>query len=366
MAVIMRFRLLATWDTVRVTWGDDVDALASEARVVLDDEIARVDDLPHATRTTATAKVARVHTKDRSAVAKFISSGHGDPAWGGSFDRDHLRYWRREPDFYEAGVPEPFAQANVHAPALLGSFQRTEGVVLWLEDVGSRTESRTGGRLSVDDLAVASRRLGRAQGSYALGLLPDKGFPWSTGALFSQLQSWEDVGWDAIYDDEMWRQPLVARHFSPELRDALVRFGEQRWETLEISRRLPQAICHHDAWLNNIFSFPDNTTLVDWASVGHGHLGCDAGNIVTDACGDLLLPTSLLSHRSVRLGICLMAAKWYWLVPHQLRRAALDSHAVFGGRPADSDHLFRERAAMLDYLSAMAAEAHQLAEALGL
>jgi hypothetical protein len=109
---------------------------------------------------------------------------------------------------------------------------------------------------------------------------------------------------------------------------------------------------------------------------------------VTDACGDLLQPSSLLpeidgavssaylgglwdmgwkgDQRTVRLGICLMAAKWSWLTPHLLRRAGLDSHAVYGGGPTDSDHLYGERAAMLDYLAAMADEALQLATELGI
>jgi len=366
-----------------VTWADDAEALADEARSVLGGEIEGVEDLPHATRTTATARVLRVRTGARSGVAKFISCGDDDPGWGGSFDPDHPHYWRREPDFYEAGVPGPFAEASVRAPTLLGRFDRPGGVVLWLEDLGGTS----GGRLGVGDLASASRRLGRAQAPYATGRDRAPAFPWSTGTLFSQLRSWEDVGWEAIYDDEMWRQPLVEKHFPPQLRESLVRFGERRWEVLDISRRLPQTICHHDVWLNNLFSFGDHTVLIDWAFAGHGHLGCDAGNIVTDACGDLLLPTSLLPDidaavtigyargladpgwagdpRTVRLGICLMAAKWSWLVPHQLRRAALGAHMVYGGGPADSDHLYRERAAMLGYLSAMADEAWALAGELG-
>jgi hypothetical protein len=380
-------RLEMTCETVPMSWADDAEALSGEARSVLGEEIERVEELPHATRTTATSRVVRVRTKTRSAVAKFISSGDGDPDWGGSRHPDVIRYWRREPDFYQAGIPVPFAQAHVQAPELFESIERTGGVVLWMEDVGGRSGGRTGGGLTPGHLALAARRLGQAQGPYAMGLDPGDAIPWSTDALFSQLRSWEDVGWDAIYDDELWHQPLIERHVPLRLRRSLMMLGEQRWEILEISRSLPQTICHHDVWLNNIFSFSGHTTLVDWAFVGHGHVGCDAGNIVTDACGDLLLPTSLLpeidaavtegyltglrdvgwtgERRIVRLGICLMAAKWAWLIPHQLRRAALDAHAVYGGRPADSDHLFRERTAMLGYLSAMADEARRLASELG-
>ena len=370
--------------TVTVNWADDNEALAYEAGEVLGGEIKRSRDLPHATRNTATSRVVRVHTGVRSAIVKFISPGDSGDNRGGSRDRAHLAYWRREADFYEAGVPEPFTKASVQAPRLLGAFERSDGVVLWLEDL----DGPSGGRLRVGDLAAAGRRLGQAQAPYALGRVPEGAFPWSTNALFAQLRAWDDVGWDAIYDEESWRHPLIERHFTARLRDSLVRFAEHRWDVLDISKRLPQTICHHDAWLNNIFSFSDHTTLIDWACVGHGHLGCDAGNIVSDACGDLLLPSSLLpeidaavssayigglgdmgwkgDQRTVRLGICVMAAKWSWLTPHQLRRAGLGSHAVYGGGPTDSDHLYGERAAMLDYLAAMADEALQLAAELGL
>jgi hypothetical protein len=365
--------------TVKVTWANDDATLASEANSTLEGTIEQVEELPHATRNTATSRVIRVRTHSRSGIAKFISSGGQDPAWGGSRDPNHLRYWRREADLYETGIPEVFAEAGVQAPALLASFERPSGVVLWLEDLGGRS----GAQLGLEDLANAGRRLGRAQAPYALGQTPDGQFPWSTGAVFSQLQSWENVGWEVVYDDKAWQQPLMSHHISPSLRDALVLFSEQRWELLGLSRHLPQTLCHHDAWLNNIFAYSDHTTLIDWAFVGYGHLGCDPGNMVTDACGDLLLPSSLLPEidavvtdgylkglqdggwtgdpRAVRLGICLMAAKWSWLIPHQLQRAVLDGHRVYGGGSVDSEHLFAERAAMLEYLSAMAAEAQQLA-----
>ena len=45
-----------------------------------------------------------------------------------------------------------------------------------------------------------------------------------------------------------------------------------------VSKRLPQNHLPSSCLrLNNIFSFSDHTTLIDWACVGHGHLGCDPG-----------------------------------------------------------------------------------------
>jgi len=70
--------------------------------------------------------------------------------------------------------------------------------------------------------------------------------------------------------------------------------------------------------------------------------------------------------RQVRLGMCLMAARWSWLVPHMLRLATQASHQVYGSLPVDSHHLFTERAEMLRYHTVLASEARALASELDL
>jgi hypothetical protein len=70
--------------------------------------------------------------------------------------------------------------------------------------------------------------------------------------------------------------------------------------------------------------------------------------------------------RVVRLGMCLMAAKWAWLVPHMLELASADTHAVYGDRSVDSDQLFAERASMLAFNAGLADEARAIAAEVGL
>jgi hypothetical protein len=100
--------------TVTVIWVDDNEALAYEAGETLHGGIEESDEL-HATRNTATSSVMRVQTNVRSAIVKFISSANSDQNGEGSDDPTHPRYWRREADFYEVGVPGPFAKASVQA-----------------------------------------------------------------------------------------------------------------------------------------------------------------------------------------------------------------------------------------------------------
>ena len=129
------------------------------------------------------------------------------------------------------------------------------------------------------------------------------------------------------------------------------------------------------------------TTLIDWAFAGFGPVGSDPGNLVTDSCGDLLQPAGDASRarrghdrrvprgcanagwngdfRVARLGMCAMAAKWSWLVPHMLRLAATDEHAVYGDQAVDSDTLFAD-APRCAYNATLADEARALATELGI
>jgi hypothetical protein len=206
--------------------------------------------------------------------------------------------------------------------------------------------------------------------------------------LRDYLASWDDVGWDLIDRDAAWDAPLITTHFPPPLRRDLTRLCADRPRMLGWADRLPQTICHHDVWPNNVFASDGHTTLIDWAFTGHGHIGADVGNLVTDSCGDLLQPTTMLPEldaatrtgyeeglrdagwngdlRQVRLGMCLMAAKWCWLTPHMLRLAGDAAHQVYGSTPVDSDHLFAERAEMLRYYTVLAAEARALADEIGI
>lgn len=355
------------------------EALASEAVVVLGENLTSVDELAHGTRLTATRQVCRVHSETQRAVVKVISVGPHDP---GLADPTRLDFARREPMLYEHGLPVAYRDAGIEMPRLLGRFERPDAQALWLEDLAGVS----GSALAPNDYAEVARRLGRAQGRTAR---EDAlaAFPWSRQFLPDYLASWDDAPWESLRDDEAWKAPLIAANFSARDRRDLVRLCADRDELLSWAERLPQTICHHDVWPNNVFAFGDHTTLIDWAFAGYGHLGADVGNLVTDSCGDLLQPTSLLDEldatataayragledggwngdfRVIRLGICILAAKWCWLVPHMLGLAAQDSHGVYGDAPVNSDRLFFERAAMLRFFARLADEARSLASSIG-
>ena len=322
-----------------------------------------------------------MRTATRRAVVKVVSERAND---GRPRAPEQLDFPSREPLLYEEGLPAAYEDAGIALPGLLGRFDRRGEVALWLEDL----DGVSGSALTPANYERVARRLGRAQGRIGSGEATTAVFPWSRNVLADFLASWDDAEWDRMLDDDAWSAPLIADHFSATDRRDLVALCADRHEMLSWAERLPQTICHHDVWPNNVFDFDDHTTLIDWAFSGHGHVGADVGNLVTDSCGDLLQPTSLLEEldatstdayraglddagwvddfRLARLGICIVAAKWSWLVPHMLGLARQDSHGVYGGAPVDSERLFSERAEMLRYLVKLAAEARVLARSIGL
>jgi thiamine kinase-like enzyme len=351
------------------------ETIAREGAEVLGEPVSAIEPLPHAGRMTATRTVCRVSGASKRAVVKVVAKG-----FPGIDDPNNPYFAAREPLLYQHGLPRAYTDADIDLPALLGRFDRNDAVALWIEDA----RGTTAGALTPHNYERVARRLAHAQADRSA---PPDTIPWSRNFLPTYLTIWDDVGWDRIYDDDAWDQQLVREYHAP-YRRALVALCEDRHEMLAWAGALPQTICHHDVWINNVFDSDHHTVLIDWAFAGWGALGCDPGNLVTDSCGDLMLPASLLPELdaaatagyraglgdagrradfdAARLGMCLMAAKWSWLTPHMLRLAGDEQHAVYGQSDVDAHHLFAERATMLAFLTTLADEARARARSLGL
>lgn len=360
-------------------------ALAEEAAVVLGGDDVEVSPLAHNRRIGVTAGVWRVTANGVTAIAKVVTPGVDNPDWRGSHDRHNFLYWRREPLFYAAGLPVAYRAADIAPPELLGSFSRSSGdVSMWLRDVSGNAS----GTWSTERIRMHARRLGFAQGRCAL----DDGWrkssvPLSRNVLRDYLDTPDatssDIEWDRLDDVAAWDSPLMRRYFDGDLRDALLRLCRERYRFVRWGEALPTTMCHCDMWRDNLFEFDDHTILIDWAFVGEGWLGMDIGNFVSDTALDLVCPSGDLpafdaaffrgycdglrdvgwcgDERLVRLGMCLMAAKWTWLVPVMLKGAGVDDHEVYGSRVTDPEELYRERSNVFRTLVAWADEARKLA-----
>lgn len=364
--------------------------IAAEAREILGSGDVRISEFAHGQRIGVTAGVARVRAGDRSAVVKVISPGGGDQVWRGSHEPTSYRYWRREADVYVRGLPETYTRSGVVSPGLLGLFERPDGrLSLWLRDV----DGRSGEHWSIERTGRHALRLGEAQGYCAVDeSWAESDIPWSRGMLREYLDNPDatsaDIDWRNLHEKHLWETPLMSRHFDGELRDEVLRLCDERYAFVELGEKLPSTLCHHDAWPRNFLDDGGEHTIgLDWAFAGSGWIGADIGNYVSDTALDLLRPAEELEplnravfdaycaglgkggwhgdSRAVRLGMCLMAVKWTWLVPVMLKRAAADvEHTVYGRQPVDADRLYAERSQVFRMLVSWAAEARELAREL--
>jgi hypothetical protein len=300
-------------------------------------------------------------------------------SWAASDEPRHWNYWRREALVYQSGLAE---RLGLVAPRALGVTETVEGdIELRLEYV----DGRQAGALTVDDLGAAAESLGHAQGRRDL-----PAHPWLSRKFLREYSGSRDVPWHLLGLDEAWAQPLVAKHFPPELRAELLHLHELREWLLELMETLPRTVCHLDVWPQNLVRRPDgDVVFLDWAFVGDGALGEDVGNLVPDCVFDLLLPHGMLDEldaeltaaylrglrdagwrgddRLVRLGICASAAKYDWLTVRCLDQARADRQLDYGGRGAvAADARFAARAAGLGLLTRWVREAEQLAASLHL
>lgn len=334
--------------------------------------------LPHNRNNAVTRGVWR---GEDGLIHKVLTHRRADapPQWASSADPRFWNYWRREADVYISGLPERF---GLGAPKLAGAREIPDGdIELVLEDV----PGRHGGELTMEDIAAVAFALGEAQG--AERVRPE---PWFSRGFLTDYSTTRPGDFSLLDDDSAWSLPLIAKHFPPDLREALVRLHRNRERLLTVMTRLPRAVCHLDVWPNNVIRRPDGAVvLLDWAFVGDGAVGEDVGNLVPDSFFDWPLRPGFAEHlpdlateaylaglraagwpgdpRLAVLGIRAAAVKYDWLMPWCLQAALDDRHRAYGsGEAVDPDVRYEARAAGLAICARWADEAIEMADSLGL
>jgi hypothetical protein len=346
---------------------------------------ARPQLLAHNPLNAVTGGIWRVAGPIGSIIVKVVTDGrhHDGPSWWAASREDrHWNSWRREVLAYREHLAAAFAPDGVAAPALIASDDARDGaVVLWLEDV----HGRTGGDLRVLDLVDLAHALGRAQGRLAVQGGWDR--PWLSRHYLREYSASKPVDDALLADDDVWRQPRVARHLGP-LRAGIVSLRENRERLVALAEACPQTLCHLDLWPPNTVRREDGRfALLDWAFSGSGALGEDIANLVPDSVFDLFLPAGRVEmlataaedaylagvrlggwegdERWIRLGIRAAAVKYHWLAERLLVDVDLDTRVAYGGRVVPADELYAARAAGLRVLCRWAEEALSLGAELG-
>ncbi|MGZ4382822.1 MAG: hypothetical protein ACXVZN_09485 [Gaiellaceae bacterium] len=248
-------------------------------------------------------------------------------------------WWRREADAYESGL---LPDGKLRAVRCEQVLERADGsVALVLEDLRGLPATDW----PLERFGPAARQLGRWQGSFRT--VPDE--PWLS---------------------RDWLRAYVERRAEESAAEPLWAAREPLLDALD---RVPRTLCHLDFWPRNLFDDGGATVAVDWAFVGIGAVGEDAGNLVPDSVFDGFLPPERLGElhdlvwseylaglreagwpgeeRDARLGFCVGAAlKYVWVRPR-----------VAAGRPLEGGP--EATAACLALLDRLAGEARGLASA---
>jgi hypothetical protein len=152
---------------------------------------------------------------------------------------------------------------------------------IWLEDVRDDIVYKW----PIEHYRIVARHLGRFNGKYIGKKLPD--WPWLS---VNWIRGW--VERSAPFIEPLRKSidhPLV-RHWLPS--DQTERFFKQ-WEERELFLgtldKLPQTLCHLDAFRRNMFArrVTDEyqTILIDWAFVGRGPIGAELCPLVRATTG---------------------------------------------------------------------------------
>jgi hypothetical protein len=196
----------------------------------------------------------------------------------GSSDPAHARYWKREALVYQSGFLERLTGGFI-AARCYAIDEPTEGEVwIWLEEL----QDVHGTQWPLEQYGLSARHLGAFNGLY-LTHNPVATETWPTHQwLRAWLAQTEPV---MAQFAELLRQPLAQRFYPPEIARAYQRLWGERERFLSALDRLPQILCHGDAWRRNLFARRnqdgrEQTVAIDWDSVGIRALGEELSGFV--------------------------------------------------------------------------------------
>jgi hypothetical protein len=292
-------------------------------------------------------------------------------------------YWKREALVYRAGLLEDLPD-GLAAPRCFGVVEYPREVLwIWLEEV----VDTTGATWPLARYGLAARHLGGFNGAYLAGR-PMPEYPWLSRDWLRSRTASVARGMPFLQCSSTWEHPLVRRAFPPSVVDRLLRLFAERETFLRALVRLPQTLCHLDAWHGNLFAGRaptgrEQTVAIDWAFVGPAAVGEEISLIVWASLQDFKveladaarLEESVLENyleglheagwrgdpRLARLGSIINAALQWGIFPehlsdvlHESRHAALEQSL---GHPVEA--IVERSAAVTSLLLERAAEARK-------
>ncbi len=287
---------------------------------------------------SATRGIWRVRVGESSAVLKVIGhSASGHAHWLSGDEPDHWLYWQREALAYRSGMLDDLP-GGLRAPTCLHLADRNDGTIaMWLDDERGTPATEW----TIDRYGVAARYLGHMQGVCIGRTLPS--YDWLSRGWLREYLNQRDDDLTLVGNRELWRHPLLAPWFPTPPIERLMAMRRDQLDFLDVLGALPRTLCHLDVHPGNLFADTDDTTVaIDWAFMGIGAIGEDAGNLVPDSVLDFHIdPTRIqdldaaltTGYRqglvesgwtgppsTARLGMtATIAAKYAWIAPAMRR-----------------------------------------------
>lgn len=206
------------------------------------------------------------------AVVKRTGADHlgGSRVWSGRAEPDDPHWWGREAAFYEStlaisGWPEGVRAAECY---VVDDHDRCRD--LWLEHVTIPVTS-------LDDYRRTVAGLAAWQVANA-----DADQPWLSRDWIPNHVARHDLDNRRTIDHPGWDRAME-RGLDPSLRDTVADRVTDPAIARQILDHFPQLPTHFDLHRENIGRAGSDLVIIDWALVGHGPIGHDAGLLAIEA-----------------------------------------------------------------------------------
>lgn len=245
---------------------------------------------------------------DEGVIARMIFSGHAvvdsrlaswsivlkvfaRPSKLEIVDQNHMAYWKREALAYQAGILIDLVK-GIEVPRCFAVVEYPgEEIWVWMEYVVEEHK-----QWSLPQFEFAAHDLGYFNGAYLVGNYHPTASWFNTGNYRNWLQ-WGQAG---LHDLRR-----LAHHprswITPEDAEECLRLYAERERLLGVLERLPQCLCHHDAFRRNLMirrnaNGEEKTVAIDWSGLGLGAVGEEIAKLVVLSLYFLEFPAEEAEH----------------------------------------------------------------------
>ncbi|SDS36751.1 Phosphotransferase enzyme family protein [Actinopolymorpha singaporensis] len=213
-----------------------------------------------------------------STMVKRTGPGHlgTDPVWRGRPDPGDPQWWGREAAFYESDLATSGWAPGVRAARCYAVDDHDGCRDVWLETVDVPA--------TMDICVRATAGLARWQVATAGAEHPWLSEDWiPTHVRRRGLDNARTLAHPA------WPS-AIERGLDPDLRDAVADRTTDPAEIRQLLQGFPHVLTHYDFHNANIGTVGEDVVIIDWAYVGRGPVGHDAGHLAADVAGRELPP----------------------------------------------------------------------------